>query len=208
MKKVICIQCGDFVNYKIDEIDDFFVIKDVKVKYKRRVALCECCHEEVWVDEVDSYNANAPIEQYCREQGLITISEIKELLHKYNIGKKPLSKLLGWGDITVSRYIDGQIPTKMYSEKLKSLNDPIEFYKLLEDNRDKITVEAYKNAIKMKDKILGAFAYNAIKYFNAVLNEHKYYKEEIFNIIYSYKINNFDDSYNGGKVCYNQLCVC
>ena len=192
MKKVICLQCEDFVEYKLKEIEDVCVIKDEEVKYKRQAAICQHCHEEVWVEEVDLYNANAPIEQYCKDHGLITISEIKDLLQKYNIGKKPLSKLLGWGEITLSRYIDGQIPTKIYSDKLQSLKDPIVFYKLLEENKDKITEDAYRNALKKIENFIQLVDYE-------VLNEFIYYIEERYILNYTF---------NGGKVCNKQLCAC
>ena len=42
----------------------------------------------------------------------------KDILRKYKIGKKPLSKLLGWGEVTITRYINGDIPSKLYSDEL------------------------------------------------------------------------------------------
>ena len=35
---------------------------------------------------------------------VITKKEIEEILIKYNIGKKPLSLVLGWGEVTIIRY--------------------------------------------------------------------------------------------------------
>ena len=34
----------------------------------------------------------------------ITKEQLQDLVKKYNIGKKPLSKLLGWGETTVLLY--------------------------------------------------------------------------------------------------------
>ena len=59
---------------------------------------------------------------------IITSDEIIQILEKYRIGKKPLAKLLGWGETTIIRYIEGDIPTKEYSIKLRTLLDNPEFY--------------------------------------------------------------------------------
>lgn len=79
MEKVICLNCGKFVEYMIKESNSVFNILGEDVKYKKRAAYCKCCNNMVWAEEVDNYNANAPIEQYCKDHDLITASEIIDL---------------------------------------------------------------------------------------------------------------------------------
>ena len=56
---------------------------------------------------------------------LICREEILQILEKYNIGRKPLSLLLGWGQTTILRYLNGITPTPEYSkELLHILKDP------------------------------------------------------------------------------------
>lgn len=82
---------------------------------------------------------------------MISIQEIQKILDYYCIGKKPLAKLLGWGETTIIRYMEGDIPTSEYSDKLLLiLNNPNYFYELLLKNQSKITPVAYrksKNAV-------------------------------------------------------------
>lgn len=86
------------------------------------------------------------------KERIIKVEEIKEILKKYNIGKKPLSLVLGWGEITIIRYLDGQVPTKFHSDiLLKIKNDYLELSKYLEKNKQMITEVAYRKA---KNKIL------------------------------------------------------
>lgn len=90
-------------------------------------------------------------EKYRKEHNIITIDEIKEILDKYKIGKKPLSKLLGWGEVTVIRYLDGQMPERVYSDTLlKILDNPYEMEKLLDKNKCYISNVAYT---KSKEQI-------------------------------------------------------
>lgn len=84
---------------------------------------------------------------------IITSEEIKIILDRYRIGKKPLAKLLGWGETTIIRYMEGDIPTNEYSNKLKAiLNDPEFYYDLLTKRKDCLTGVAYK---KSKKAVLG-----------------------------------------------------
>ena len=76
---------------------------------------------------------------------------------KYKIGKRPLSLLLGWGEQTFSRYCDGYIPTKQYSDILKKIYENPEFYnQLLEENKNKLKTElTYKKSKTAVEKIIG-----------------------------------------------------
>lgn len=65
-EKVICPSCHKKVDFIIREGDDTAHIKDGKGKihhipYVRKYAYCKECGNEVWVPEVDNYNAKAPI---------------------------------------------------------------------------------------------------------------------------------------------------
>lgn len=79
----------------------------------------------------------------------ITIDQIYTILNNYRIGKKPLAKLLGWGETTIIRYVEGDCPTAEYSDKLLMiLENPGYFYDLLLKNKDNITQVAYKKSCK------------------------------------------------------------
>lgn len=87
---------------------------------------------------------------------IVTGSEINNILTNYHIGKKPLAKLLGWGETTIIRYIEGDTPTTEYSNKLREIaNEPAYYYDLLLKNKDNLTNVAFrksKNAVL--DKIM------------------------------------------------------
>lgn len=80
---------------------------------------------------------------------VISSEEIQEILEKYCIGKKPLAKLLGWGETTIIRYFNGDIPSKEYSDKLLLLKqNPYYFYQVLNQNKQQITRIAYEKSIR------------------------------------------------------------
>lgn len=50
-------------------------------------------------------------EQYRAAEGLVSIDDIEKLMKIYKIGKAPLSLALGFGEVTIPRYLEGQIPS-------------------------------------------------------------------------------------------------
>ncbi len=78
---------------------------------------------------------------------LIGREEILQILEKYNIGRKPLSLLLGWGQTTILRYLNGITPTPEYSKELfHILKDPSYYLELLTANQKRITELAYRKS--------------------------------------------------------------
>ncbi|MEG1459557.1 MAG: hypothetical protein RSB37_07710 [Acetivibrio sp.] len=80
---------------------------------------------------------------------MITPKDIRIILQRYHIGKKPLAKVLGWGETTIIRYLEGDNPSREYSDKLFEIKDnPASFYKLISANSNNITKTAYQKSIK------------------------------------------------------------
>ncbi len=80
-------------------------------------------------------------------EAIISSEEIKLILDRYRIGKKPLAKLLGWGETTIIRYMEGDVPTNEYSNKLRTiLDDPEFYYDMLCRRKDCLTGVAFKKS--------------------------------------------------------------
>lgn len=86
----------------------------------------------------------------------ITSDEIKNIIEKYNIGKRPLSIILGLGEVTITRYLNCESnPSSQISELLYSVsNNPDVFIDYLEKNKDKISPVAYGKAKTAVSKLL------------------------------------------------------
>ena len=146
-----CDECRDMVKYTIDRREGSSEVKGEEVKYTEKIALCKECGKEIFISEIMDENLIAIDEAYRSDKDLITIEEIEEILEKYDIGKKPLSSLLGWSDVTVTRYIDGQLPSKQYSDELYNiLENPSYTREVLEKNKDNLTDLGYR---KVNDKL-------------------------------------------------------
>jgi hypothetical protein len=99
-------------------------------------------------------------------EAIISADEIRLILDRYRIGKKPLAKLLGWGETTIIRYMEGDIPTNEYSNKLKTiLDDPEYYYDLLCRRKECLTGVAFKKSKQaVMTKIMASKIYAAAYY--------------------------------------------
>lgn len=71
------------------------------------------------------------------------------MMQRYEIGKKPLSRLLGWGDTTVMRYLDGVEPNREFAGRIEQLaENPWMYADILEKNKEKLTDTAYRKTRK------------------------------------------------------------
>ncbi len=98
-------------------------------------------------------------EQYRAVEGLVSIDDIEKLMKIYKIGKAPLSLALGFGEVTVPRYLEGQVPSKEYSDVVRAaLASPVYMKEKLTKNRDKLTEAAYKKAMAAVNSTLSLFS--------------------------------------------------
>lgn len=149
MNKGFCEKCNNLVEYEIKEVDEKIEIKGKEYNYKRLIGYCKNCGEEISSNEINDENLIRIDNAYRNEENIIKTEEIYKILSKYKIGKKPLSKLLGWGEVTLIRYLNGDVPSKVYSDQLyKILNDEKYMSKILEENKELITEKAYNNVKK------------------------------------------------------------
>lgn len=148
MTKHYCDNCQKFVKVKIDVEKVNANIDGIKFTYDAEVCRCVECGNEVYDAGVSNADVAKANNIYREKIGMIKVAEIEEILSMYNIGKKPLSNLLGWGEVTISRYCEGAMPKKEYSDKLKNLADPYNMlYFLLHADKEKLTDVACKKAL-------------------------------------------------------------
>lgn len=132
-EKVFCYECYDKVSYETYIEERLGTLKNEKFKYNRKVARCLVCKEEL--DVYKDENVKALFDAYRVKHGLIPLENVRAIPKIYNIGKRNLSLLLGWGENTFTRYYDGYLPTKQYSDVLTKLHDnPLYFSEILDNN--------------------------------------------------------------------------
>lgn len=77
---------------------------------------------------------------YRIKMGLLTSNEIVAIRESYGLSQVDLSKLLGWGEATVSRYESKAIQDDAYDTMLRLIKDnPLQALEFLKKNADKFS---------------------------------------------------------------------
>lgn len=146
--KGFCENCRDMVDYSVKKMRKEKVVKGNVIQYDGKEAYCEACNGNIFVAEIRDYNLSQLDAAYREEEDLITVTDTLKILERYDIGKRPLSLLLGWGEGTLTRYVDGHMPSKFYSDILKRILVDKAYYRtLLEEKKDRISDVAYRKSI-------------------------------------------------------------
>jgi uncharacterized phage-associated protein len=159
-----CINCGNKMPYSVIENRIENTVKNTKFSYIEQAAKCTECGEEIYVPEINDANVEARETAYRKALGLITVEDVRHILKEFNIGAGPLALLMGFGEVTINRYLAGQLPSKDHSEKLLALKGNYELMdKYLEDGRDKITEVAYTKCRTAVDNLKQLYISNKIE---------------------------------------------
>lgn len=165
-----CTVCRKETEYTLQKRNIKRKIKEVEYTFGITVAICDECGEEMSIPGLIDKNIQEVDEQYRAYEGIVSIGDIEKLMKIYKIGKAPLSLALGFGEITITRYLSGQIPSKEYSDIMKrALSSPTFMKEKLRENREKIAVAAYNKAMdaaiqleslfSVSDKMLRVISY-------------------------------------------------
>lgn len=158
-RRDFCIECRKETEYLLQKKDIAKTIRDKEYTFGITVAVCAECGEEMSISGLIDKNVREIDEQYRAVEGLVSMEDIERLMKIYKIGKAPLSLALGFGEVTIPRYLEGQVPSKEYSDIVKAaLASPAYMKKKLMENRDKLTDAAYKKAIAEADSIESLFS--------------------------------------------------
>ncbi len=154
-RKIFCIECRQETVYKLKRSKKAEYMKEKEYQFIVTEAFCTKCGAQVNPHGLIDWNVKEIDEQYRSAENIVTVKDIENLMELYNIGKAPLSLALGFGEVTITRYLMGQLPSKEYSDTIKSALESPDFMleKLLE-NREKIGETAYKKAVKAAEELM------------------------------------------------------
>ncbi|MBD5541391.1 MAG: DUF4065 domain-containing protein [Lachnospiraceae bacterium] len=158
-RRDFCIECRKETEYLLQKRDIVRTIRDKEYNLDITVAVCAECGKEMSIPGLIDKNVQEIDEQYRSIEGLVTIADIEKLMKNYKIGKAPLSLALGFGEVTISRYLEGQVPSKEYSDVIRAaLASPTYMKQRITENSEKLTDAAYKKAVAAADSLESLFS--------------------------------------------------
>ncbi len=123
------------------------IVKDEVVDYEDVYFLCTLSNEEenefVPAGIMDE-NLLRARDSYRKKKGLLTSDQIISIRSYYGLTQNDFSALLGWGDITVTRYETKTIQDETYDNIMRMVREnPMFALECINKHRDKFTPEKY-----------------------------------------------------------------
>lgn len=158
-RRDFCIECRKETEYVLQKKKIVKNIREKEYTFEITVAVCTECGEEMSIPGIIDQNVQEIDEQYRAMEGIVSIDDIKKIMDIYKIGKAPLSLALGFGEVTIPRYLEGQVPSKEYSDIIKAaLSSPAYMKQKLTENREKLTDTAYRKVLAAVESIESLFS--------------------------------------------------
>ncbi len=114
-------------------------VRGEDVDVEARVAVCGKCGADIAVDTLDDATLQAAFGVYRARHGLLMPEQIREIRGRYGLGQKAFARLLGWGDVTLSRYETGSLQSKSHDASLRAAEDPGYVRRMYQLNGDRLT---------------------------------------------------------------------
>jgi putative zinc finger/helix-turn-helix YgiT family protein len=115
----VCPECGKKSEWEIISREEEFNVKGEAILVKMELLKCPECGAEF--EDLNSENDPYALayEEYRKRKGMVFPAQIVDFRKKYNLTQKELSSLLGFGDITLSRYENGSLQDDVHDQLLK-----------------------------------------------------------------------------------------
>lgn len=138
MKNWICLNC--LKEFELDPIyeNEEYTIKGKKIVITALKAKCPICGEYLVNDEATETNLQIAYNTYRQEENLLTPEEIKAIRQKYGITQVGFSRILGFGDKTISRYENGSLQDAAPNNLILLMKNQNNFIELWEKRKHKL----------------------------------------------------------------------
>ena len=118
----------------------------IEVEYE--ALRCKKCGEEF----ISTKSENDPLAEaykiYRTNHNMLQPPEIKEIRKKYGLTQGELSRILGWGAVTLSRYENGALQDVTHDRQLKLVRDPKNLLDLIQENPEALGSQKRKSLIR------------------------------------------------------------
>jgi uncharacterized phage-associated protein/DNA-binding transcriptional regulator YiaG len=115
---------------------------------------------EYTTTEIDELNVQQLYNKYRAKHKLPFVDDIKAIRAKYAISASKMSEILGFGANGYRNYENGEIPSESNARLIQLIEDPNEFKKLLNLQRDTLKDEEYYKILKQVESQIPLYTNN------------------------------------------------
>jgi putative zinc finger/helix-turn-helix YgiT family protein len=134
-----CENCGKIRSTHVVERKEELPVRGEPTEVPAKVRICDECGTSLYDEELDTATLKEAFGKYRAKHGIVSPDEISELREKYGLSQRSLGRLLGWGEVTITRYEQGSLPDEAHNQMLKMLKDEANFRRIYEENKARLS---------------------------------------------------------------------
>jgi putative zinc finger/helix-turn-helix YgiT family protein len=142
-----CPICGKTHLVEINKRMTQALVKDEAVDYEQIYYSCNLSNDEEneFVSaEIMDENLLRARDAYRVKKGLLTSADIREIRNIYGLSQSDLAAMLGWGDVTVTRYETKVIQDETYDNMMRMIYDnPLFALECLNKHKERFSKEKF-----------------------------------------------------------------
>jgi putative zinc finger/helix-turn-helix YgiT family protein len=137
----ICPNCEKETDLELVHAAENIEVRGEQIKIDMEYYRCLSCGEEFEDPRSDDDPLDKAYREYRRRHGMIQPEEIRNLRKRYGFTQHEMSKLLGWGLATLSRYENGALQDEAHDKTLRLAMEPRNVLKLVEETSNALSEE-------------------------------------------------------------------
>ena len=150
-----CETCRAFTSVTLVDDKETLELDGVTYHYPSKHGRCNVCGGVATPQHVLEENQKSFSNVVRTVHNIVSQETVEDLIERYNIRPRPLSSLLGWGEHTYSRFMEGDIPSKTFSDRIRALwESPLSYLLLLLSNGSALTSIALRKSRTAAQKAL------------------------------------------------------
>ncbi len=148
-----CELCNEVHNVEVREEVQQMEFKGVAFVYKAKFLYCPSLDELFEDETLLNENDKVMKDVYRKKVGLLPSYEIAKIRKEYGLSQKALSKALGWGALTITRYETHQVQDKVHNDMLKKIDkDPEWFLELFCEAKEEFSQKQLEKTIALANQ--------------------------------------------------------
>lgn len=153
-KDLFCTECFNDHDFKKINGTITHEIKGEEFEENVEKFICQNCGEEIIKNEAFDQSLLNAFNDYRKKHKLLLPEEIENIRETYDLSQRALSRLLGWGQVTIHRYEKGALQDNAHDQMLSFIKKPDNMLDLLEKNKENISKKLYEKTKEKAEKFL------------------------------------------------------
>ncbi|MBM4339648.1 MAG: DUF4065 domain-containing protein [Deltaproteobacteria bacterium] len=139
--KGICPNCEKETELELIHRAEDIKVRGETIKVEMKYYKCKNCGEEFEDPKSDDDPLDKAYREYRRRHGMMQPEEVRDFRKRFGLTQNEMSRLLGWGGATLSRYENGALQDETHEKALRLAMDPRNLLKLIEVTTDVLPTE-------------------------------------------------------------------